>query len=811
MNESVKQSRIKPSKIVMVIGAVLMVAFIVAAIVLGVNIPRTTRLRASDGGKIVSLLETDGEDWLIATDKSNVIRLNAQGQPLETIDVPDLVKEELGDIGYVRSINKPSRDSKDLYVFTSKVTDNSATYYLIQLREKDGKLTYNSSTTISGVINAIREKDGYLYVLNDKFGNMQIRKYDVNDLSAEPLIGYVCKVMAQENESFSYFDFSYLKNINVLSFEIIDEYDFQGNKREYVHIVHPDGIIRFDTNFTLNKWQDKLESNTAEKLNAFIAADDEYASLPADEQSKRRDTYTAAAVAEVLAMPEYVAAGIKSYDFTEGTVGIDFDFFEDSKAYLYGITEEAYRGVGYDTEKNQYYIVTRESFVYVVSVEKLPSMSNVMISLKQKLSGITLSNEPKNEGYALFYNDALKVGYIAYTDSNRLSRLDFKTGEMTFTTKANDDIQSLIQNGNGQDIYYNYKNHNEAEAGEFVVRRLNIEGQENYFLLQGLMTTAIVLAVVCALVGLLGGLCAYKPGFSDKFQDTMRLIKKHWAIYVIIAASFSLVAMFCYYPAIGSIALSFFDYTVDNESKIWNNFANYAEVFGSPRAVLEFGNMCLFLATDIFTALLPPLVFAFFLTIMRNKQYSAVMRTLLFIPGIIPGIATTLIWKSGIYDYPNGVINMIIKLFNGKPFDFMHDMIGTRVSIIMMGFPFVGSYLIFYGAMMNVPDSYYEAAELDGITVIKRFIWIDVPLIFAQIKYVLIMTFISSVQNFGRTYMTDMNNVYNTDTPIHTMYKKIQTDGNYGLASAYATVLFIFLFAATVFNMYSQKRDGEDG
>jgi multiple sugar transport system permease protein len=139
----------------------------------------------------------------------------------------------------------------------------------------------------------------------------------------------------------------------------------------------------------------------------------------------------------------------------------------------------------------------------------------------------------------------------------------------------------------------------------------------------------------------------------------------------------------------------------------------------------------------------------------------------------------------------------------------MHDKIGTRISIIMMGFPFVGSYLIFYGAMMNVPDSYYEAAELDGITVIKRFVFIDVPLIFPQIKYVLIMTFIASVQNFGRTYMTDMNNIYDTYTPIHTMYKKIQAEGNYGLASAYATVLFVFLFAATVFNMYSQKRDKE--
>jgi multiple sugar transport system permease protein len=109
--------------------------------------------------------------------------------------------------------------------------------------------------------------------------------------------------------------------------------------------------------------------------------------------------------------------------------------------------------------------------------------------------------------------------------------------------------------------------------------------------------------------------------------------------------------------------------------------------------------------------------------------------------------------------------------------------------------------------MMNVPDSYYEAAELDGITVIKRFVFIDVPLIFAQIKYVLIMTVIASVQNFGRTYMTTSGS-WGTMTPVHTMYDNV-VRGNYGRASAYATVLFIFLFFATMLNMRMSTKDNQ--
>ena len=187
------------------------------------------------------------------------------------------------------------------------------------------------------------------------------------------------------------------------------------------------------------------------------------------------------------------------------------------------------------------------------------------------------------------------------------------------------------------------------------------------------------------------------------------------------------------------------------------------------------------------------------------------MRTLLFIPGVIPGVATTLIWRTGIYgEY--GLLNSLYALLQGNPakadiLPFLTSPSWAKWSLIMMGFPFVGSYLIFYGAMMNIPDSYYEAAELDGITVMKRFIFIDIPLIFAQMKYVFVMTFISSVQNFGRIYMVTEGGVQ-TSAPIYVLYERIK-DKNFGLASAYATMLFVFLFAATLINMKKTRKDQE--
>jgi ABC-type sugar transport system permease subunit len=221
-----------------------------------------------------------------------------------------------------------------------------------------------------------------------------------------------------------------------------------------------------------------------------------------------------------------------------------------------------------------------------------------------------------------------------------------------------------------------------------------------------------------------------------------------------------------------------------------------------------FGNMFLFLVADIVTALAPPLVFAFFLTVMRNKGYSQLVRTLLFIPGVIPGIAGMLIWREGIFSNSGGVLHMLLSLFTDDPHMFLTYPTTTRFEMLLIGFPYVGAYLIFYGGMMNISDSYYEAAELEGIGIWKRFFSIDLPLILPQIKYIFITNFIHSVQNFTRVdSVTD--GLQGTMTPIKMIYDKINESGAYGEASAYATLMFVFLFFATAINLRKKKQEVE--
>ena len=790
----------KPSRLVAIISTAVMMVAIIASILLGIFMPKSSVITMKDSNvKSIAAIE---EDVYVATVDGKISRVDASGDVKSVLDLAAYGEEKGITVGEAVMVQTQST-TENIWAATSY-------NYLFKIQEtEDGELEVLDYIQLGDGVMGLVEQNNYLYLLErvGLFGCF--KKFDMNNNKTldEGLMsmGHLYK----PEETGNSITLTPAKNLGILSFEIIEQ-EVDGVAVEYAYIVHTGGLLRFSTDCSQNAWKVQYdEKYTIAYENAYNAAVLEKVEGGMSEtDAKAAVDANLTAVKKAANQAVTKELGLAAYDSSKGDIQVPVNKFDKRFYDNHPADSVSYRGAGYSREEQKYYVVTN-GFNVITCDAKQTFRAGAPVGLatfKHEETNMVLPQRPEVEGSAMFYNKDLNVAYVLYTDASEVSRLDFNTMEINFTAKMDFNIKSIIQGESGNRIYYMYLNPHEAQAGVYIMRTATTAGRAVQGLLEALLTFTIVLAVCAAIVLLFAVLCLFKRGFSEKFMDVMRGLKKNWAIYAIIAATMVLVAMFCFYPAIGSISLSFFDYTQESPAKLWNNFAHYKHIFMTAGALSEFINMFIFLASDIFTALLPPLVFAFFLTIMRNRGYSALTRTLLFIPGIIPGIATTLIWKTGIYgEY--GVINAVIKMCNGETIKFLTQTSTAKWSLILMGFPFVGSYLIFYGAMMNVPDSYYEAAEMDGITVIKRFVFIDVPLIFAQIKYVLIMTFISSVQNFGRTYMTTGGS-WGTMTPVHTMYDNV-VRGNYGRASAYATVLFIFLFFATMLNMRMSTKDNQ--
>ena len=803
----VPKKRVKPSAIVLAIGAVLLAVSFVCALIFGLSLPKNTRLMPEDKAKFASMSQTEDGDLVYTTSTGNLYRINTDNDVVSQFDVfaeaRKIGEAKEGDTFSIRSMHSEP-GSKYVYIYANvsspKTEDGKISAMqnkLFQLSvSEDKEYTLEGCETLAGNVMAITEKDGFLYIINGNAAYNEVQKFEADNFGEGPVkMGYLYNVGFSANV-----DLTFVKNISIYSFEVVEI-----DGKDYLNVLFSDGLIRISTDLEMNGWEGILTKSIQSHYDALLEARKAEYEAAEDKKAFQKNLRLEAVDLAVAEYPD-----VKSYDEQSGKVSLDFNAFLQSEAYYtYASDGVSYTGCAYVADENKYYMLINDNRLYSYDIGNLTDLDINGFMETEVVEGITLAGNPTTEGTSMFYNEQLKVAYVVYAASQKLTRVDIATKEVTFTTDANFDIKSLLQNSDGNHIYYMYQNVNEAESGTYIVRVMTTDTQEHVLLFKALRTIFVIATIATALITVAALLSLCNDKFAYWIKDVGRGFVRHWGIYAILLGSMTLVATFCYYPAIGSITMSFFDYTADKPARIWNNFAHYTTIFTSAKAAEEFGNMFMFLATDLITALLPPLIFAFFLTIMRNKGYSALTRTLLFIPGVIPGVASTLIWREGILG-ADGVLNAILMAFGrDEPINFLLQTSTIKQSIIFMGFPYVGSYLIFYGAMMNVPDSYYEAAELDGITVPKRFIFIDVPLIFPQIKYVFIMTFIHSVQNFGRTYMTDKFNRYGTSTPIHTMYMNISDYGNYGLASAYATVLFIFLFFATIVNMRAQRKDNE--
>ena len=482
------------------------------------------------------------------------------------------------------------------------------------------------------------------------------------------------------------------------------------------------------------------------------------------------------------------------------------DELDTSKYISFGFSEVNSRGGAFIEEDGRFYVVDRSTNLYTFETSAIDSLKIGESLTLGVVPNVAFPKSPQAHK-AMFYSPVTKEAYVLHESDSAATRVNLSSQKIDFTFNLNFNISNIIQGESADDVYYLYKNVNETgQAEKNVLAHINIALKRNEGVIRGFMIAGICIAVVTAIVLIVLGVIVAR-GKQAQALKVLAKVRRQKFIYIAMIPSLILLATFCYYEAIASIGLSFFDYTLQKPTMLWNNFNNYKKVFTSD-AVEAFGNMILFLGFDIVVAIIPPLIFAFFLTVMKSEKFSNLVRTLLFLTGVVPGIAGLLIWKTGIYS-GEGVINLIIKACGGSPISFLGQTAYAKWAILFIGFPFVGSYLIFYGGMMNIPSSYYEAAELEGIGIWKRLFCIDIPLIVPQLKYVFITSFIHSLQNFARTDMLTKGQ-FGTNTPIYKMYVALTQDHDYGLASAYATVIFVFLFFATFLNLRKQKKSLED-
>jgi len=187
-------------------------------------------------------------------------------------------------------------------------------------------------------------------------------------------------------------------------------------------------------------------------------------------------------------------------------------------------------------------------------------------------------------------------------------------------------------------------------------------------------------------------------------------------------------------------------------------------------------------------------------------------RVALFIPWAASSVAilTSLVWQ--FFFREQGTINQVLAVLipSYEPIVWLNNPVYAFGIIILVdvwySYPFF--MIAILGAMSSISNDVYEAADIDGATYWKQLTNITLPLIRPAILPALVLTSITAFQMFGTVWaMTQGGPTAGAGKPGATelvmiyAYKQIFQQQNFGTATAFATVIFIFLFAATLYSL----------
>lgn len=203
--------------------------------------------------------------------------------------------------------------------------------------------------------------------------------------------------------------------------------------------------------------------------------------------------------------------------------------------------------------------------------------------------------------------------------------------------------------------------------------------------------------------------------------------------------------------------------------------------------------------------------------INRPSKLSGAYRVLFYIPSIIGGsVAVSIMWRNIFGD--SGLINGLLESINLDPIYFFKNPGTALLTLILLaGWQFGSSMLIFLSGLKNIPNDYYEAAQIDGAGKLRQFVSITLPCLTPIIFFNLVMQTIQSFLTFTPAFViTNGTGSPRNGTLVYSLYvyQKAFSDFKMGYASALAWILIILIavitlifFATSKFWVFSESEE----
>lgn len=268
---------------------------------------------------------------------------------------------------------------------------------------------------------------------------------------------------------------------------------------------------------------------------------------------------------------------------------------------------------------------------------------------------------------------------------------------------------------------------------------------------------------------------------------------------LLTAPGLALLAAVVVYPLITALITAFYKQSLIEPGREFVGFQNIVDVLTGEFFPLLTQTLVFTLGTTI-----APFVIGFGLALALNTRIrgAKVLRGLMLIPWLIPGVVVSFLWM-WIFNANYGVLNAALETVGliDSPQAWLANPTTAMIAVIVaktwQSFPWMMVMLL--AGLQTVPIELHEAAEIDGAGTIRRFFSITVPQMSGIIGLVILLEFIWNFQHFDIIYvLTGGGPAGSTQTFATAVYETAFDGFDLGHAGAIGLLWMILLMALVV-------------
>lgn len=267
--------------------------------------------------------------------------------------------------------------------------------------------------------------------------------------------------------------------------------------------------------------------------------------------------------------------------------------------------------------------------------------------------------------------------------------------------------------------------------------------------------------------------------------------------YSFILPQTILFLVFMLYPIIEGVRLSLFKINYNTETFV--GLDNYKTLFSDPVFVQSIFN------TVIFVVFIVALTVFFGLFVAssvfdKNAKYVSFIRGSYYIPFMVSMVVMTMVWNF-LLNPANGLIPFFARELSLPTVNFLGDKDLVKPVIIFITFTInVGQAIILYiAAMIGIPKSLFEAAEVDGVGRFHMITKILVPLVKPTTIYIIVINIIAVLKIFVVIQLLTGGGPNNASTTLmYYLYNNAFKYNRLGVAAAVGVIMFLITLVLSI-------------